>query len=50
MKTTQISYDELDAYVQHGRNLRARAIREFFRALFTSAKPVAPVKREVHAG
>ena len=39
MKPTNYSYDEIKAYMQYGRTMRAHYIREFFRGLFAKAKP-----------
>ena len=46
MEPTQINYQQIDAFVQHGRNLRSRAIREFFGALFSLGRPTAAVKAQ----
>ena len=48
-----LTYDEVDVYVQRGRELRAEMIRGFFRSLFSPAKPAdktAIAPRVLHGG
>ena len=50
LNPVEFNYDDIDAYIQHSRALRARYVREFFRGLFAKAKPAEVIGARVQTG